>query len=47
MPLDKPEEAEGLHDIAKGRGLVFTEYTPIAWLLSETTQSISKQGDLL
>jgi len=44
-PLDNKEEAEEIKELAKEKGLVFAEYTPITYLLSEATQMILKQGD--
>ena len=43
MPMDDSKEAEEIKEIAKGRGLTFVEYTPISYLLSEVTLTISKQ----
>ena len=40
VPLDSPEETEEIKRTAGEKGLVFAEYTPIAYLLSETTQMI-------
>ena len=47
IPLGSDEEAEELRGAAGERGLLFVEYTPIAYLLSEAAGKISKQGDLL
>ncbi|MCL1895443.1 MAG: adenylyltransferase/cytidyltransferase family protein [Clostridiales bacterium] len=47
MPLGNEEETEGLRGVANERGLLFVEYTPIAYLLSETARTISERGDLL
>ena len=46
IPLGNAEEAAELHRLAKERGLLFVEYTPIAYLLSEATRAISEQGGL-
>ena len=46
VPLNKPEEAEELKKIAAERGLLFAEYTPIAFILSETTRSALEKGEL-
>ena len=45
MPLDKPEEIEEIKKIASEKGLIFAEYTPITYLLSEATQMIVEQGE--
>jgi len=46
IPLNEPGEAEELRGLAAERGLLFTEYTPIARILSDTTQTILERGDL-
>jgi len=46
FPLDKSEEEEELRKIAEAKGLIFVEYTPIAYILSETTKTIIERGDL-
>ena len=46
IPPGVPEEVEALYDIAKERGLLFVEYKPIAYLLSETIQAVLERGDL-
>jgi len=46
VPLNKPEEAEELRKIAEEKGLLFVEYTPIAYILSETTRRVLDRGDL-
>ena len=42
-PFGGKEEAEEIKRIANEKGLVFVEYTPITYLLSEATQLISKE----
>ena len=46
VPLDKAEEEEELRKIAEAKNLIFVEYTPIAYILSETTKTIIERGDL-
>ena len=46
IPLNKPEEAEELKRIAAEKGLLLVEYTPIAYILSETTRSALERGEL-
>ena len=47
MPLGSAEEATDLKRVAADRGLLFVEYTPIAYLLSETARAISDGEDLV
>jgi len=47
IPLSEPDEEEKLKSIAKEQGLLFMEYTPIAFILSETTQRVLERGGLL
>ena len=47
IPLGNAGEATDLRKVAEGLGLLFVEYTPIAYLLSETTKAISdREGGL-
>jgi len=46
IPTGLPEEVEALYGIARERGLLFVEYKPIAYLLSETIQAVLERGDL-
>ena len=46
VPLNKLEEAEELRKIAEEKGLLFVEYTPIAYILSETTRRALDRGEL-
>ena len=46
VPLNKPEEAEELRKTAEENELLFVEYTPIAYILSETTRRALERGDL-
>jgi len=46
IPLNKNEEAEELQSLANDRGLLYVEYTPIAHILSDTTQRVLERGDL-
>ena len=46
-PMNSAEETEKLCDMAKERGLLFVEYTPIAYILSETTRMVLERGELL
>ena len=46
MPFDEPEEALLIKKIAGEKGLIFAEYTPITYLLSETARMINKQGGI-
>ena len=46
IPLNMPAEEAELRGLAEEKGLIFVEYTPIAYILSETTKSIIDRGDL-
>ena len=46
IPLNKPEEDEELRRIAAEKGLIYIEYMPIAYILSETIQTIVERGEL-
>jgi len=46
FPLNKPEEEEKLNELANEKGLLFVEYTPIAYILSKTTKAVLERGDL-
>jgi len=46
MPLGQPDETEKLNSLAKEKGLLFVEYTPIAYILSKTIKTVLERGDL-
>jgi len=46
LPLENAEEAEALRRIAADKGLLFVEYTPIAYVLSETAMWALDRGEL-